>query len=95
MHHINQKIAKEYWHKKTGKIVEQTENYSEISTMDHIDIDACELSYFYTLTAGNTIAEFTILIALYNMLLQRYFEDATAVGSYTMIDSKPLFGYYE
>ncbi|MBS7256337.1 non-ribosomal peptide synthetase [Flavobacterium branchiicola] len=95
MHNINQKIAKEYWHKKTSKIVHQTENYSEVTSTDHIIVDASELSYFYDLTRESTIAEYTLLIALYNMLLQRYFDDnAIAIGSDIIVDSKPLMGFY-
>ncbi|WP_343618697.1 amino acid adenylation domain-containing protein [Flavobacterium sp.] len=95
MHQINQKIAKEYWHKKTSNIVPQIENYSDVSSINHISIDAHDLSYFYKLTAENTIAEYTVLIALYNMLLQRYFEDCNTVGSNMIIDSKSLNVYFE
>ncbi|WP_394776486.1 amino acid adenylation domain-containing protein [Flavobacterium sp.] len=73
MDHINDKIAKDYWHKKNSRIVYSKEGFSGNSLIDFIIIDASKLSYFYKVTTENRDAEFTVLIALYNMILQRYF----------------------
>lgn len=84
MQHINDKIAKDYWLKKANKVVHSKEGFPGNPEEDSITVDGQDLSYFYKLTAENTAAEFTVLIGLYNMLLQRYFEDST------MLSSKPF-----
>jgi len=76
MDHINEKIAKDYWYKKNSKIVYSKEGFSGNYAVNCITVDAHILSYFYKLTGENTIAEFTVLIALYNILLQRYFKES-------------------
>ena len=80
MNHINDKIAKDYWYKKNNKIVYSEENFSECSSMDFVIINATKLSYFYKVTGENKEAEFTVLIALYNILLQRYIVDGNVLN---------------
>jgi len=95
MDHINNKIAKDYWHKKNNRIVYSKEGFPESSSMDFIIVDALELSYFYKLTTENTVAEFTVLIAIYNMLLQRYFEDCNVVSSKSFSSFQKMLLCYE
>ncbi|WP_426094736.1 amino acid adenylation domain-containing protein [Flavobacterium sp. DSR2-3-3] len=95
MNHINDKIAKDYWYKKNSRIVHSIEGFSGSSSIDFIIVDARELSYFYKLTAENTVAEFTVLIALYNMLLQRYFEDCNVMSSKSFSSSQQVLLCYE
>ncbi|TRX33009.1 amino acid adenylation domain-containing protein [Flavobacterium sp. ZT3R18] len=95
MDHINDKIAKDYWLKKNSRIVHSKEGFPGSSSMDFIIVDARELSYFYKLTAENIVAEFTVLIALYNMLLQRYFEDCNVLSSKSFSSSQKMLLCYE
>ncbi|RKR12095.1 amino acid adenylation domain-containing protein [Flavobacterium sp. 90] len=95
MDHINDKIAKDYWHKKNNRIVHSKESFSGSFFMDFIIVDAAELSYFYKLTAENSVAEFTVLMALYNMLLQRYFEDYNVLSLKSFLASQKTLLCYE
>ncbi|MFZ0598817.1 MAG: AMP-binding protein, partial [Flavobacterium sp.] len=56
-----------------NRIVYSKEGFSGNTLIDFIIVDAGKLSYFYKVTTENREAEFTVLIALYNMILQRYF----------------------
>ncbi|MCV9927842.1 amino acid adenylation domain-containing protein [Flavobacterium sp. LS1R49] len=95
MDHINDKIAKDYWHKKNSRIVYSKESASESSFVDFIKVDSSKLSYFYKVTGENTDAEFTVLIALYNMLLQRYFADDNMLFLKSFLASEEKLLCYE
>lgn len=95
MDHINNKIAKDYWHKKNSRIVYSKESFPGSSSINFIIVDAQELSYFYKLTTENTVAEFTVLITLYNMLLQRYFGDCNILSSKSFLPSQEKLLCYE
>lgn len=95
MENINDKIAKDYWHKKNGKIVYSKEGFSGTSSVDFITVDASKLSYFYKVTTENTDAEFTVLIAFYNMLLQRYFADDNVLSLKSFLSSQNEMLCYE
>lgn len=95
MDHINDKIAKDYWQKKNNRIVHSKNGFPGSSSMDFIIVHALKLSYFYKLTAENTVAEFTVLIALYDMLLQRYFEDCNVLSSKSFSSSQKMLLCYE
>lgn len=94
MDHINHKIGKDYWNKKISKLTYSKENFPENSSTDFSTVSASELSYFYKLTAENTIVEFTVLIALYNMLLQRYFEESNFVSSNMFLNAENAVSFY-
>ncbi|TGD58748.1 non-ribosomal peptide synthetase [Flavobacterium humi] len=81
MQDIHDKIAKDYWHKKAGKVVHSEGVFPENLLSESAIAEAQGLSYFYKLTGEKTVAEFTVLSALYAMLLQRYFEDSTLLSS--------------
>ncbi|MCC9070539.1 amino acid adenylation domain-containing protein [Flavobacterium sp. F-65] len=95
MDHINEKIAKDYWQKKDGRIVYSEESFSGNHSVNYITIDANVLSYFYKLTSENKVAEFTVLIALYNILLQRYFNDSNVLHLKTQSFSTKAPLFYE
>ncbi|MGH2666630.1 amino acid adenylation domain-containing protein [Flavobacterium sp.] len=95
MHHINEKIAKDYWLKKANKIVHSKGSFQEDTMMHSIIVDAGDLTYFYKLTSENTVAEFTVLIGLYNMLLQRYFDDSTILSSKSLLSSAETLLFYD
>lgn len=88
MNHINDKIAKDYWYKKNNRIVYTKEGFSENTSVDFTIVDAGRLSYFYKVTGENTDAEFTVLIALYNLLLQRYIVDGNVSFLKSFLDSQ-------
>ncbi|MBL7729457.1 MAG: hypothetical protein JNM68_17305, partial [Dinghuibacter sp.] len=81
MDHINQKLAKEYWRKKASGALHVDEHMKANDTVDVLRINGNDLAYFYQLTGKQIIAEFTVLMALYNMLLQRYVETCFMLSS--------------
>lgn len=95
MDHINEKIAKDYWQKKNDRIMYSEESFSGNHSVNYITIDANVLSYFYKLTSENKVAEFTVLIALYNILLQRYFNDSNVLHLKTSSFSTKAPLFYE
>ena len=78
---INRKLAKEYWRKKTGRIRHYSEGFAARVLHEQAFVGNAELAYFNKVTGGSSVAEFTILMALYNMLLQRYFGDSHIISS--------------
>nr|WP_166923720.1 non-ribosomal peptide synthetase [Flavobacterium sp. JXAS1] len=94
MDHINHKIAKDYWNKKINRLASSKGNFPDNSSTDFITVTASELSYFYKLTAENTIVEFTVLIALYNMMLQRYFDECNFVSSNMFLSTENAVSFY-
>lgn len=95
MQQINQITTRENWHREISKIASYEGSVSEVSTIDCMIINASDLSYFYELTAGNTIAEYTVLIGLYNILLQHYFEDCNRIAANIDLDFKTVSVGYE
>ncbi|WP_166922424.1 hypothetical protein [Flavobacterium poyangense] len=95
MQQINQINSRENWYKETSKIAPYRGNLSEVSSVDCIIISAADLSYFYKLTGENTIAEYTVLIGLYNILLQHYFEDCNRVSANMVLDFNTISVCYE
>lgn len=80
---IQKKITSNYWNNKLKSlhfIDFPTTTYS-ISSVKSITIKSNELNYFYKLTSGNSIAEFTIFLTIFNALIQRYFEKCDSILS--------------
>ena len=81
MNSIERKIIADYWSKKLkGNSATDFGSFALAHT-EVLKVSTAELSYFSKLTSGNELAEFTILIALFNTLAQRYFEECQLVYS--------------
>ncbi len=80
---IQKKITTNYWKEK---LKSSFSGDSDLLTNSHLSTDSVlikkdDLQYFYKLTSGNEIAEFTVLLAVYNALLQRYFNECNLISS--------------
>ncbi|WP_306352306.1 non-ribosomal peptide synthetase [Flavobacterium sp. '19STA2R22 D10 B1'] len=78
---VESKIIANYWAdkiKKNSKI--DFGSFSPINS-EVIEVPQSELAYYYKLTSGNELAEFTILITIFNTLVQRYFEECQLIYS--------------
>ncbi|WP_103071078.1 non-ribosomal peptide synthetase [Aquimarina sediminis] len=91
---LQKKITTNYW---ADKLKNFSSGYSEeqenlTSSTDKVLIRKDDLSYFYKLTSGNYIAEFTVLLTMFNALLQRYFEECNLIlsDSVSPIEGAPL-----
>ncbi|GAA4271400.1 amino acid adenylation domain-containing protein [Aquimarina gracilis] len=95
MNSIQKKIATNYWREKlrynTSTDSTLSANTCYASTAS-ILIEEQSLQYFYKLTSKNHIVEFTVLLSLFNVLLQRYFEECDLVYSNGIManDETPL-----
>jgi amino acid adenylation domain-containing protein len=69
---ISQKIINDYWDCKTKQQSIKRKQSITPKASEHIHIKEDDLQYLYKLTAENYHADFTILLTLYNILLQRY-----------------------
>lgn len=84
---IENKLAFNYWINKL-KLCPVVNNHSlSIVETDEIIIPKDQLSYFSKLTQGNEAAEFTVLILIYNVLIQRYFESSLFVASSGLLEN--------
>lgn len=88
MNSIKDKISSNYWINKTENSVRLNDCDAHLLESDSLTIQKDEVKYFSQLTSNNEIAEFTILLALYNMLLQRYFESTQFICSSGLNNSK-------
>jgi amino acid adenylation domain-containing protein len=81
MKSVERSIIADYWIEKLkGKTVIDADQ-SSMACTDVIAIDEQQLGYFYKLTSGNETAEFTVLLTIFNILCQRYFEECSVVFS--------------
>ncbi|MBW1295660.1 amino acid adenylation domain-containing protein [Aquimarina litoralis] len=89
---IQKKITTKYWVNKLEGFSSDNLNTSMelTSSEDNILIKSEDLSYFYKLTSDNHIAEFTILLTIFNTLLQRYFGECYMVFSDDLIPNEDI-----
>lgn len=78
---IENKLIEEYWVNKLSKIEFVNPSVKEISSTERIVISKEETVFFDKLTGGQPIAEFTIGLAIYSVLLQRYFSNFDGIVS--------------
>ena len=95
MSSIQKKIATNYWRQKlqynTSNDSYACSKQNNTSTKSFV-VEDNNLEYFYKLTSGNYLAEFTLLLTVFNVLLQRYFEECDLIYSQgiTSEDKTPL-----
>ena len=76
---IEKKIASNYWRNKIKDLPMVNDQSLQLSETSRLEIAKEELAYFKKLTNENSIAEFTILLSIFNILIQRYFNPNHAV----------------
>ncbi len=81
MNSIKEKIISNFWINKTKDCAVLKDRSVLLTEMNSLTLRKEEVNYYSQLTSNNEIAEFTVLIALYNMLLQRYFEPSPFIYS--------------
>ncbi len=75
------KIISDYWVNKLKKqSVAQKEQF-QLTTTKKLLVSKDKLGYFYKISNGNLIAEYTILCSIYSALLQRYFDSSHFIYS--------------
>ncbi|KAB8154235.1 amino acid adenylation domain-containing protein [Kordia sp. TARA_039_SRF] len=81
MNTVKRKIISNYW---TDKLKGKTSvNFGNLTSIrsEIITIPNSELTYFSKVTSGNQLAEFTVLLAIFNTLTQRYLEECFLIFS--------------
>ena len=95
---IKDKVTKEYWGEKlVGKEHFEFSN-SKSTYINGILIKNENIRYFQKLTAGSPIAEFTIFLTIFQILIQRYFEEVKPIyskGITEKTDKSLLFDFNE
>ncbi|MEM6686118.1 MAG: amino acid adenylation domain-containing protein, partial [Bacteroidota bacterium] len=81
MNNIEHKIITDYWLQKIRVHELQDHNDLEANATHTITIEKNDVSYFSKLTNGQEIVEYTVLFAIFGMLLKRYFDECHIVLS--------------
>ncbi|WP_046758934.1 non-ribosomal peptide synthetase [Kordia jejudonensis] len=90
MNAIEQKIVNTYWIDKLAPLHKVNDQSFAVQTLVGSPLTSDQLRYFNKLTNGNEMAELTVLLAIFNGLLSRYFETATLVCSATIHEKKAV-----
>lgn len=78
---VKRKIITNYWVEKLkGKTSIDFGNFNS-NTSELLKISASESAYFSKITSGNELAQFTVLLTIFNTLAQRYFEECHLICS--------------
>ena len=73
---IEGKLIEDYWVAKTEKRTSRSVLPFVVTSTEKIRITEEELTFFYALTSHQPLAQYTILLTLYGILIKRYFSDA-------------------
>ncbi|MGB3463866.1 MAG: AMP-binding protein, partial [Cyclobacteriaceae bacterium] len=85
---IDKKIVSDYWSAKlSGSNSKQDKRYESWSVKNQT-ISKTELAYYERLTAGDYHTKFTVLLAIYGILLQRYKLNDLLVLSHVIADNR-------
>jgi amino acid adenylation domain-containing protein len=74
MNTLDQKIATQYWVEKLRKTTSVDFGALQQVSTQRVVLAKQDLAYFSKITSGNEIVEFTVLLTIFNILIQRYFE---------------------
>ncbi|MBC8756865.1 amino acid adenylation domain-containing protein [Kordia sp. YSTF-M3] len=88
MNNIEQKKIYNYWRRKLGGTPVITNDFSKSICIEKTLIKDEDLSYFNQITGRNKLAEHSILIIIFNILLQRYFASNELIFSLGMDENK-------
>jgi len=78
---LENKLTSNYWINKLNLCSIVNDSPLVLLETKELLIKKEELSYFSKLTASNDVVEFTVLLTIYNNLLQRYFESVHFIAS--------------
>ncbi len=78
---FEQKIVENFWKNKLELCPIVNSSSLVLLETKELIIKKRDLLYFNKLTANNELAEFTVLLSIYNILLQRYFETIRFISS--------------
>ena len=81
---IENKLRLNYWVNKLESCPVVNDMPLTILETKELVIDKDDLNYFNKLSGGNEIVEYTVLLSIYNILLQRYFETVNFIHSFTI-----------
>jgi amino acid adenylation domain-containing protein len=90
MNIINQKKSADYWLTKIQKIASVTEFSSEKTNTRNASFEVKSDAYFSQLTGGNELAEYTVLLSVFQVLCNRYFGQENPYVYTTKIQGKSL-----
>ncbi|MET4143047.1 AMP-binding protein, partial [Pedobacter sp. UYP1] len=72
---LDKKITEQFWVKKVSGKRKISLSDGKVKALPFITIEQQDLSWFYKISKGNELAQFTLLTTIYSVFLKRYFED--------------------
>ncbi|AMP99120.1 Nonribosomal peptide synthetase [Pedobacter cryoconitis] len=72
---LDKKITEQFWVKRVSGKRKISLSDGKVKTLPFITIEQKDLSWFYKISKGNDLAQFTLLTTIYSVFLKRYFED--------------------
>ncbi|WP_430412299.1 amino acid adenylation domain-containing protein [Kordia sp.] len=90
---LENKLIDNYWINKLKLCPIINDSSLTLFETEELSIKKEELSYFNKLTSNNKAAEFTVLLTLYSMLLNRYFESQQFIASSGVAEKKQVLLY--
>jgi amino acid adenylation domain-containing protein len=85
---VEQKSISNYWIKKVKNNPIVNSDQIEDLKSKTVQVDNSTISFLHKLTNGNTTAELTVLLTVFNALLQRYFEAESLIFSSKFTDEE-------
>ncbi|MFT5890426.1 MAG: amino acid adenylation domain-containing protein [Dokdonia sp.] len=90
---LENKLIDNYWINKLRLSPIVNDTLLTLLETEEVVIKKEELSYFNRLSANNEVAEFTILISIYNLLIERYFETVHFIASSGLAKNEHILLY--
>jgi len=90
---LENKLIDNYWINKLNSCPTVNDGKLTLLETEEVIINKEALPYFDKLTASNEVVEFTVLLTIYNILLQRYFESIYFIASSDLAKKEQILLY--